>query len=305
MFWGKTFNPETDIGDLSGKVILVTGGNTGLGKESVLQLAKHNPAQIFLAARTASKAEAAIAEIKQAVPAANVTHLPLDLSSLKSVTEAANAFKSQSQRLDVLMNNAGIMATPAGTTTEGYEIQFGTNHVGHAALTKLLLPTLLSTASENPSSSVRILNLSSEGHKLAPTGGINFSDLALPTCSPWTRYGQAKLANILFSKSLAKQHPSIKSAAIHPGVIKTDLYIPYTESNIVMRLGMRVGSLFLGDVKTGAKNQLWAATSPDLETGEYYTPVGAKSGGTSYAKDEKLADELWEWTEKELQKHGI
>ena len=222
MFFGKSFNPEKDIPDLSGKVILVTGGNTGLGKETVLQLAKHNPSQIFLAARNPSKAEAAIADVKKVVPTANITFLPLDLTSLKSVDSAAKSFQSQSKRLDLLYNNAGIMAVPAATTQEGYEIQFGTNHIGHALLTKLLLPTMLKTA-EEPNADVRIINLSSMGHQMAPTKGIDFDNLSLSNSSPWTRYGQSKLANILFAKELAKRYPTITSISVHPGIIKTDV----------------------------------------------------------------------------------
>lgn len=141
MFWGKSFVPDSDIKDLSDKVILVTGGgqtvlyilflsiahfdigNTGLGKEAVRQLAKHNPSRIYLAARTPSKGEAAVAEIKGAVPSAQIIFLPLDLASFGSISSAVNLFKAQSKRLDILMNNAGIMATPAGITKEGYEIQ--------------------------------------------------------------------------------------------------------------------------------------------------------------------------------------
>ncbi|KAI9754493.1 MAG: hypothetical protein M4579_004663 [Chaenotheca gracillima] len=306
-FGGPSFDPEKDIEDLSGKVILVTGGNTGLGKESVLQLAKHKPAQIFLASRTPSKGEAAVADIKKAVPEANVTHLSLDLASLDSVKAAAKSFLAQSQRLDILINNAGIMAVPPGTTADGYEIQFGTNHIGHAALTKLLLPTLLSTASKSPESAVRIINLSSEGHRFAPTAtGINLTDLTLPTSNGWARYGQAKLANILFTKSLAKHHPTLQSVAVHPGIVKTDLYLPSGDENFLIRWGARVfGGLAFVDVPTGAKNQLWAATSSKVESGGYYTPVGNKSQGSGYTRDEELAEKLWDWTEKELTKHGI
>lgn len=150
MFWGKSFDPDVDIKDLGGKVIIVTGGNTGLGKEAVLQLARHNPSHIYLAARTPSKGEAAVAEIKSAVPSAQISYLPLDLASFNSVTSAVKTFTDESKRLDILMNNAGIMATPPQESEEGYEIQvshscnadlpkfadgslkFGTNHMGHA-----------------------------------------------------------------------------------------------------------------------------------------------------------------------------
>ena len=121
--FGKPFSPDNDINDLTERVILVTGSNTGLGREAVNQLAKHNPSHIYLAARTPAKGEVAVAEIREAVPSAQISFLPLDLASFKSVSSAVEIFTSKSKRLDILMNNAGIMATPAGTTEEGYEIQ--------------------------------------------------------------------------------------------------------------------------------------------------------------------------------------
>lgn len=121
--FGKSFSPDNDIEDLSQRVILVTGGNAGLGREAVYQLAKHNPSHIYLAARTPTKGEAAVTEIKDAVPSARISFLPLDLASFESISSAVEIFTSKSKRLDILMNNAGIMATPSGTTEEGYEIQ--------------------------------------------------------------------------------------------------------------------------------------------------------------------------------------
>ncbi|KAL8992374.1 MAG: hypothetical protein Q9169_007150 [Polycauliona sp. 2 TL-2023] len=304
MFGGKKFNAEKDIPNLSGKVIIVTGGNNGLGKEAVLQLAKHSPARIFLAARTPSKAEAAIEEIKKAVPSATITNLKLDLCSFKSISAAAQEFKSQSSRLDILMNNAGIMATPLAETEEGYESQFGTNHMGHALFTKLLMPTLLKTAEEE-GSDVRIVNLSSEGHNLAPgPRGILFDEAELKKQGPWTRYGQSKLANILYTKELASQYPSITSVAIHPGVVMTDLYAP---TNMLMKYAVKLlGPLMLADVPTGTLNQLWAATGKKTEmvSGTYYTPVGVSSKGSKYAQNTDLAQELWVWTEQELASKG-
>ncbi|KAJ6133934.1 oxidoreductase [Penicillium sp. IBT 18751x] len=188
--FGKSFDPEKDIPSLDGKVILVTGGNAGLGKETILQLAKHHPKEIFLAARTQLKAEDAIQEIKKAVPKSNISYIKLDLTSFTSVKEAAEDFKSRSDRLDILINNAGIMAVPYSKTKEDYEIQFGTNHMGHALLTKLILPTLLSTA-EKPGSDVRVINLSSEGHYYAP--GIIYDQDQLESYYTFRRYGQSKL----------------------------------------------------------------------------------------------------------------
>ncbi|KAL8784116.1 MAG: hypothetical protein Q9213_004175 [Squamulea squamosa] len=304
---GKRFSPDKDIPDLSGKVIIVTGGNSGLGKESVLQLAKHNPSRIFLAARTLSKAEAAIEEVKNAVPSANLTFLELDLCSFKSVSAAAQAFKSQSSQLDILMNNAGIMATPLAETEDGYESQFGTNHMGHALFTKLLLPILLDTA-KREGSDVRIVNLTSEGHNLAPRPqGILFDKTELSKQGPWSRYGQSKLANILFTKELASRYPSITSVAIHPGVILTNLYAPNQQSNLLFRYGVKfIGPLFMADVPTGAFNQLWAATGKKSEvvSGKYYTPVAKASTGSKLAQKKDLAQKLWAWTEKELASKG-
>lgn len=154
-FADSGFRPDDDIPDLSGKVILVTGGNSGLGQESVLQLAKHNPSQIFLAARSPDKGQAAIHNIKEVVPKANITFLQLDLTSFASIVEAAKVVNSSVSRLDILMNNAGIMMTPPGTTKDG----------------SLLLPKLLSTA-EEVNADVRIITLSSVGHLWAPKGGL-------------------------------------------------------------------------------------------------------------------------------------
>ncbi|KAL8770585.1 MAG: hypothetical protein Q9194_005129 [Teloschistes cf. exilis] len=283
-------------------------GNTGLGKEAVLQLAKHNPSRIYLAARTPSKGEAAIDEIKKAVPDANITYLKLDLCSFQSISTAAQEFKSQSQRLDILMNNAGIMATPLAKTEEGYESQFGTNHVGHALLTKLLLPTLLSTAKEE-GSDVRIINLTSEGHRFAPRPqGIVFDQSMLEKRGPWPRYGQSKLANILFTKELAKRYPSITSLAVHPGVILTDLYGPNLGQSFPLRWALKiVGPWVMADIPTGALNQLWAAVGKksDVVSGTYYTPIARGNSGSAWAQKNDLAQELWDWTEKELVNKGF
>ena len=277
-----------------------------MGKESCLQFAKHNPDHIWLAARTASKAESAIADIKQAVPNAKITYLSLDLTSMSSVVEAAEKFKSKSDRLDILLNNAGIMAVPVGTTKEGYEIQLGTNHIGHALLTKSLMPVLEKTASE-PNADVRIINLTSVGHQIVPKVGINFDDTKLGSSSTWVRYGQSKLANILFTTELAKRYPSITSVAVHPGVVNTDLMKPYNNSIPIFKfLNAHLGSLLMNDVPTGTLNQLWAATAPKSEIfpGAYYVPVGKKDPGSKLARDPNLAAKLWNWTETELAKHG-
>ena len=300
--FGKSFDPEKDIPSLAGKVVLITGGNAGLGKETVLQLAKHGPKEIFLAARTPSKAEAAIAEVKKAVPNSRVSFLQLDLTSFAAVKKAADEFKSRSNRLDILINNAGIMAVPWSMTEDGYEIQFGTNHMGHALLTKLLMPTLLKTA-EEPGSDVRVVNLSSEGHQMAPGPGIVYKQVELEKWATWRRYGQSKLANILHARELQKRYPSITATSLHPGVIVTDLYTSINK-NAIVRLSMSGIKPFLLDVPGGAKNSLWAASAPkdEVRSSHYWKPVGIKSGGSFWhAQKPNLAQELWEWTEKELE----
>lgn len=271
-----------------------------------MQLAKHNPKEIFLAARTPSKAEAAIEEIKAAVPNAAITFLPLDLTDFTSISEAVKTFTSKSDRLDILLNNAGVMALPYSKTAQGYEIQFGTNHMGHALLTKLLLPTLVKTA-EGADADVRIVNLSSEGHRMAPSGGIIYDQAALENNGPWARYGQSKLSNILHAKVLSAKYPQITSVAVHPGVILTDLYASQKQTNVVLKWGLwALGGVVMGDVKAGALNQIWASVGEKTEVAKsvYWTPVANASGGSGYAKDEKLANKLWEYTEDELKKHG-
>ncbi|KAF2116520.1 hypothetical protein BDV96DRAFT_598421 [Lophiotrema nucula] len=308
---GNKFVPASDIGDLSRKVVLVTGGNAGLGKQTIAYLAAHNPSRIYLAARTESKAKNAIADLKKLSPDAEIEYLPLDLTSFASVKSAAETFKSKEKCLDILVNNAGVMATPYSTTQEGYENQFGTNHMGHFLLTKLLLPTLLSTASE-PDGDVRIVNLTSMGHYMAPKGGILWDQKAAEGVSTWRRYGSAKLANILFTKQLAERYPQITSVSIHPGVIITDLYAS-VQLNFFLRIGVWLYGLLtpflpghFKDTKGGALNQTWAATVPkaQLKNGQFYMPVGTESKGSGYAQDEGLAKKLWEWSEGELEKHG-
>ncbi|KAM5349563.1 hypothetical protein ACJ41O_006068 [Fusarium nematophilum] len=155
---------------------MVTGGNAGLGKETILQPSKHSPALIFLGARSETKANAAITEIREAAPdVAPISFIELDLDSSESIKRAVNLFHAKSSRLDILINNAGIMAYPADTTKEGYEVQFGTNHMGHALLTKLLLPTLQETAKTQRD--VRIVSLASKAEAWAPPQLWDFAQL--------------------------------------------------------------------------------------------------------------------------------
>lgn len=294
------FNPKNDIPGLSGKVIFVTGGNNGLGKETILQLAKHNPERIFMGARSEAKAEAAIGDIKQIVPAANITFLHLDLASLKSVKKAAETLLSETDRLDILVNNAGVMLANPGLTEDGYEINFGTNYMGPVLLTKLLLPLLERTATARKD--VRIVNVSSELYKAAPKRGILFEEnkSSLADLGTLARYGQSKLANAYYTKILAEKYPTIKSATLHPGVVRTGIFEGSQGSSIFMSLLLRVSEMVMAvDVETGALNQIWASTSNDVKSGEYYLPVG-KAASKGVLNDRSLALKLWDWTEAEL-----
>jgi NAD(P)-dependent dehydrogenase (short-subunit alcohol dehydrogenase family) len=303
------FNPENDIPDLAGKVILITGGTAGLGKESLLALAKHNPGHLYFTGRNEKSAEevtSAINTISSKVP---VTFLKADLADLSSIKTATQKFLSTEKRLDIFIGNAGIMAVPAGTTKDGYEIQFGTNHVGHAALIKLLLPVMLKTA-EQPNSDVRIVLLTSTGHGMHPKGGILFNSLKsdqseLGAARAWLCYGQSKLANVLYPQELAVRYPSITSVAVHPGVVGTGLV-----SNLGFMHKALVYATNLGKLKTpekGAYNQVWAATAPkgDVVNGGYYEPVGVKKTPVREGSNKELAKRLWEWTEEKLKDLAI
>ncbi len=303
-----SFNPDRDIPDLSGKVVLVTGGNNGLGKETVLQLSKHNPAHIFLGTRSEAKALKAIDEIRKAAPnAAKITFLELDLASLESVKKAALSFLAQSSQLHLLINNAGIMATPPGTTAEGYEEQFGTNHMGHALLTKLLLPTLKRTATATvPPQDVRVITLSSLSESWAPPAETyNFDKLKtdFASISTTARYGISKIANVHYAAELARRHPEIRSVSVHPGLVNTGLTNNLTIARPYLKPILPIVGFFVTPVAAGAKNQLWAATSQDAKSGEFYHPVGVAGKGSKLSKDEKLARELWEWTDAELTRY--
>ncbi|KAH6618450.1 retinol dehydrogenase 12 [Boeremia exigua] len=308
---GVAFDPAKDIGPLDGKVILVTGGNAGLGKQTITNLCAHNPHRIYLAARSASKAAAAISDIRSSVPGCcDIVHLPLDLTSFSDITEAAATFQRAETRLDILINNAGIMACPYSTTKEDYEVQFGTNHMGHALLTKLLLPTLLRTASEY--GDARVVTLSSTGHAVNVPGGLIFDQQKLEQQGTWKRYGQSKLSNLLFARELAERHPQITSVSIHPGVIFTDLFSS-VRANVFLKAGLWIYGLLFpllpGHYRStagGAMNQTWAAIADksELVNGAYYKPVGVESKGSANAKDRGLQKKLWEWTEAEFEKHG-
>jgi NAD(P)-dependent dehydrogenase (short-subunit alcohol dehydrogenase family) len=302
-----SFHPR-DIPSLAGKVFFVTGGTAGLGAQTISLLAAKSPAHIYFSGRNAKSADKVIEKVKASGATVPVTFIQCDLADLSSVKTCAEQFLAQSNRLDVLYANAGVMALPPGQTKQGYEIQFGTNHMGHALLIKLLLPLLEKTTSQ-PDSDVRIIISSSIAYKQAPKEGIVFSSVKTPQKGlgglipgeKWSRYGQSKLANMLYARSLAKHHPNITTVSVHPGYIKTDLF---ASCSFMDALPVRIAAAGQWvKPEEGAYTQTLAGTfeKSKLENGAYYVPVGKKGTlATSQSRDEGLAERLWAWTEKEL-----
>lgn len=306
------FNPEKEIPSLEGKVILITGGTAGLGYESAVSLAAHNAEHIFFTGRSQTSADKLLKEVHSKHPKSKITFVQCDQTSLSSVQQAAQAITSQTSRLDVVIANAGIMAQPPAQTKEGYEIQFGTNHVAHALLVKLLLPLLDQTAKQT--SDVRVIWLTSLGYGFHPKGGILFDKVQTNQAKivwwssffgAWFRYGQSKLANLLYARAFAKHHPNITSVAVHPGTAATGLVtnLPWTQRWFIY--ATTIGQLI--PAEQCAWNQQWAATTPKerLENGKFYEPVGQTGRMMFEAPNEILAETLYDWTEKELERWTV
>ncbi|KAK6347663.1 hypothetical protein TWF718_005502 [Orbilia javanica] len=303
MFWsGKSFDPDKDIPDLKGKVIIVTGGNVGLGLETIRQLARHNPARIYLAARSAEKAETAIKQLRADNPnAAPISFLNLDLSSFGSIKAAVKKFQDSESRLDILVNNAGIMMVAEGLTKEGYEVQFGTNHIGPALFTQLLQPILSKTAAINPET--RVVNVSSASERVAPSDIYKFDELR--TTSPerhtTARYATSKIANVHYTLALAERSKDVKFITVHPGMVATNLH--HEASGFFLKTFLNTAIYFATPVEKGAYNQIWAATSPDAQNGGCYAPTGLSWKRSKASQDHELQEKLWNWTQKELSTH--
>ncbi|KAJ7746926.1 oxidoreductase [Mycena maculata] len=301
------YNPATDIPDLSGKVIFVTGGTAGIGKEAVLALAKHNPGRIYFSGRNAARADEIIAEIRSESPSTDLVFVECDQSSLASVEQAAKKIVSGSDRLDIVIASAGIMNVPPAVTRDGYEIHFAVNHIAHALFIKLFLPTLLHTA-ELPNADVRIVSVTSQAFAMHPTGGILLDDLRTTQgfgLVKFTRYGQSKLANLLYAAEFARRYPQITAVSIHPGVVRTELLASLSFFTRTMAFLTHPFSMLTP--AEGAYNQLWAATGDKskIVNGEFYEPVAVPGGHARRSRDQKLAAHLWEWTDKELEDYRI
>ncbi|KAJ7726000.1 oxidoreductase [Mycena metata] len=283
---------SSQVPDLSDKVFLVTGGTGGIGKETILALAKHNPQGLYFTGRNSQRGAEIVADINASAPSITVAFLECDLESLESVKHAAEQFVSQSDRLDVLVCNAGVMNAPPTLTKEGYEVHFGVNHLAHALFIKLLLPTLL-RAAELPNGDARIVSLTSQGYAMHPWGGILFNKLHVPQGASSLLY----LANLLYAAELARRYPQITAVAIHPGVVSTELV---KTQSFLARAMIPFSRL---TPQQGAYNTLWASTSDKekIVNGGFYEPVGVPGRKLRQSCDDKLAAQLWEWTEKELE----
>jgi NAD(P)-dependent dehydrogenase (short-subunit alcohol dehydrogenase family) len=291
---------EQNIPDQSGRVVLITGSNSGIGYEAARALAQHG-ATVVMACRSRAKAEDAVARIAETNPSGTTEILEMDLSDLDSVKRAAAEFLSTHDRLDVLINNAGLMATPEQRTAQGFEMQFGVNHLGHYVLTGLLLDVLRKT----PGS--RIVSISSQAHR---PGKINFDDLnSESSYSPWPAYFQSKLANLLFTRELqqrlvdANGDSDVIAVAAHPGGASTNLgnETPDGIVNKVMQFSRPAMELFMQGAAMGALPTLRAATDPDVVGGDYFGPDGigeqrghpVKRGMSNRARDDEAAKKLW------------
>jgi protochlorophyllide reductase len=261
-----------DIPPMEGKVAVVTGANSGLGLATARFLGQKR-ARVILACRNEEKGHAALAQLQAAVPEGAFSLHTLDLSSLQSVRQFAEQLQHKESKLDVLVNNAGVMGPPFAKTLEGFELQFGTNHLGHFALTGLLLPLLV----EAPQG--RVVTVSSLA---AHSGKIRFQDLQWKeNYDKWQAYSQSKLANLMFALELEDrlQHHrlSVTSLAAHPGFSSTNLFSDQLGNmNSLVRGVMRrvVVPLMSQSAEKGALPQLYAATAPDVEGGQFYGPRG-------------------------------
>lgn len=283
--YGSTTDEVTDGLDLSGRTILVTGSNSGLGFETMRSLVARG-ARVLALARTTDKAERAGAQVDgEVVPYA------CDLSEPSHVRACVATIQADAPDIDAMILNAGIMAVPDRQVRYGHELQFLTNHLGHFILATGLLDRLTPQG--------RVIALSSSAHSAAPDGGIVFDNITLEGAyKPWAAYGQSKLANLLFARALAGRLPEGQVAnAVHPGVISTNLsrHLPGVGKAV-----FKVASpLFLKTVPQGAATQVWAATHPETATvrGEYLADVNV-SESSADGRDRDLAERLWEATEE-------
>ena len=267
---GSEWTPA-DIPDQSGRTAVVTGANSGLGLATARELARSG-AQVVIASRSAAKGDQAAASIRSSVPSAALEVAPLDLADLSSVHEFASRVRAAHDGLDLLINNAGIMAAPRRLTKDGFESQFATNHLGPFALTGLLLPALLKAPAP------RVVTVSSFLHR---RGTMKFDDLqGERKYDRWGAYGQSKLANLMFCFELQRRateaDAALLSLAAHPGYAATNLQFAATDRLYEKAFGWIGNRLLAQSAEMGALPTLYAATVPDVPGGTFIGPGGRK-----------------------------
>jgi len=276
---------EQSVSSMNGKVCLVTGGNSGIGKETALGLARLG-ATVVIVSRDRGKGEAAVSDIRRKSGSQNVNLIVADLSSMDVVRQLAQEFRSKYDKLHVLVNNAGIFLPRRVTTADGLEATFATNHLGHFVLTNLLLDLLKASA---PS---RILNITSDAHKGAE---IDFEDLmGEKKFSGFKAYGQSKLANVLFTYELARrlEGTGVTVNCLHPGVVRTGFG---KDAGGLFSIGVRVVSPFMMSPEKAARAAVYLASSPELEgiTGKHFSK-GKEEKSSRESYDQATADRLWQ-----------
>jgi len=303
--WASTTDDVLAGKDLTGKTVFVTGGNSGLGRETARAMATKG-AHVVLAGRDQAKLDQAVASIMAEHVGANVETIICDLSSLDSVLACGTKAVGRFEKIDVLINNAGVMACPKARTADGFEMQFGTNHIGHFLLTKQLMPLIEAGADK------RIVNLSSRGHHIAPAN-LDDPNFENSPYEPWLSYGQSKTANALFSVGLEGRFASkgVHAYAVHPGGINTNLgrHLSAEQAEaLVQRVTTADPSFSWKSIPQGAATSVWAAIADEIAgTGGVYCEdchvaevddISSKAGVRSYALDKESADRLWAISEE-------
>ncbi len=299
----SSFDMNT-FGDLSSQTIVITGANSGIGFAAAMLLARSG-ARVVLGCRDAERGESAASRIRAAAPRGTVDLLALDLASLASIRAAATTVLDRYPTVDVLINNAGVMAIPRRVTADGFEMQLGTNHLGHFALTGLVLPSLLRAKS------ARVVSVSSALHA---RGRMDFDDLQGERhYDKWAAYSQSKLANLLFAyeleRRLRRANTTVSSLGCHPGYAATELQHrgPSMEGSVLMSAIMTIGNRLLAQsAEAGAWPTVFAAVSPEATGGDYIGPMGLRNmrgrpgrqRSTRRSHDEGQAKQLWERSEQ-------
>jgi retinol dehydrogenase-12 len=295
------WDDSRDVPDLSGKVAIVTGGGVGCGLRVTRAFMKKN-CHVFIATRSKEKSDAAIAKLRDEIKTGEVTFIRVDLGDLSTIKPFADEFTKLSSKLDILVCNAGVMSPPDGSKTkDGYELQLGTNTIGHFALTQALLPILLSTAEQTHN--VRVVHVSSNAHRMAPRPSIPWDDEAFwnKTGSKFPQYGASKCGNILIAQQMDAlyREKGIITTCCNPGAIKSDLQRYHSSFERWI-----MNTFMLYPIEYGGIVITCSATSPNLKGGEYLVPWGRTMSPRRELLEDTLQKETWSRLVLEIKKHG-